>query len=1135
MAATSIEELRRAISRFRRRRHLILLAKHTGWALVAAATLFILSGVLAMALDPTPPVRFGCFTLVVAGTAGIAWAAWRSVRRSMADERQLAHYVDEHLPDLQQRLVTSMDTLDKVSFQAPSRLAEALWQDTVARVRPLNIERVADPRPAWYAFGIAALLLALLAVALIESARFSTVARQIAWPWSVSAGRMAAAAAFEVEPGDILIRRGSDVTVRARFKKAAPQKVTLNVRQGSSQWRPVAMQIGSAPEETEYLLSEVTADTRYYVASAAGKSAAFHIQVFDLTRMDRIDVHYRYPPHTGLKNKTEENAGDIVAPAGTRVSLEIGFNDTVEKGLLKFNDGSRIDLDLEGRTATAAFEVTKDGTYIVDAVDREGRKIENPGEYLIRAVPDLPPELTLNAPGGDKKVMALEEVTIEAAATDDFGLTHFALRYSVAGGQENSMSFMTGAQQPAPASLEGKAVIYLEDLQVAPGDFISYYLTAADNSSAGTRAEVMSDIYFLEVIRTDEEFRRASGPGGGGGGGQGGQNRSPSALVQTQKNIIAATWKLLNRQATMPAERFAEEVRIVAESQQNIAQRAKMSLSRLSERFSFADESFDQAVVHLFEAVTHMQKAAENLFAQDLKEALGPEQAALQAILKAEAESRRTAIQMARNRGSGSGQADQSQEREDLRRLFEMEMGRLENRYEMPASAAAAENAGQNDLLNKLRELARRQERLSRAQEDAARRKDRMSEAERKRRLEELRREQEALQREAEALARNGSPADQSAGGRSSMRSLDQAIDQMRRAARDLQRGEGSTAAASGRRALEQLREQEKQVQRRHTASVDELARSLGRKGEQLQSREDRILEQMQALRSGEDGAGKEAASRDERETVSDVIADKDRLLKDLKEARETIWAIGDRGRQSHPELARRALETLRELESERIGRRIEESKADLQKGRTALAAENEKGIQQSIERLAGRLKHFNLQDPQPGPQRIAQAAENAAALLAELEDLQRQTESMQSAENGSNPSPSARQLSSRGAASGQPQQWQRMRDDFERSRSRAQGLAQPWAQGQGWSAAARSIHRELSSRRIEDFLGQPDLWQRLVEPARELAAALAAQAEIDRVEDSPLAVAQQKPPERYKSLVETYYRNLSETTAKPN
>ena len=121
--------------------------------------------------------------------------------------------------------------------------------------------------------------------------------------------------------------------------------------------------------------------------------------------------------------------------------------------------------------------------------------------------------------------------------------------------------------------------------------------------------------------------------------------------------------------------------------------------------------------------------------------------------MKAESESRQTRIQVARSRSGGRGGSEQ-QERQDLRELFEMEMGRLENRYELPQQAAARQNSEEEDTLAKLRDLARRQERLNRAQTDLARRRDHMTEEQKKRRLEQLRREQEELSRQAQELTR---------------------------------------------------------------------------------------------------------------------------------------------------------------------------------------------------------------------------------------------------------------------------------------------------------------------------------------------------------------------------------------------
>jgi hypothetical protein len=1126
MKPPSIEQLRYEISRVRRRRNVILHVRQIGWRLAGLLALFILCGFLEMVFHPSAPARIFFFCLFGVATGAVGWGYLRAVQRFSSDDKRLAQYVDDHTPDLEQRLITAMDYWEKQGEKTPSQLVESLWQDTAARVRDRNIQQVTTAGPAWFAAGSAMVLICLLTVALWDSTRFAGAARRVIWPWSLPAAAIDPSAALQVVPGDILIRRGSDVTVVARIENAPSGEVFLHLQAQAADWKRIRMQAEDSEREFMHYLSAVTTDTTYFVDIGTRRSRQYRIRVFDLPRIETIDVAYVYPAHTGMKNKTEKDAGDIIAPEGTGVRLHIAFNRPIQKGTLKFEDGSTIDLTPEANFATGAFVVAGDGTYTVDAVDSEGRKIENPMEYLIRSIPDSPPEVSVTMPGRDLKVMALEEVTINAAAKDDFGLTNFALNYSIAGGDEQNVYFLDGAKQQGSPAIDASSIIYLEDLQLAPGDFVAYYLTAADNNGVAGPSEVISDIYFLEVINTDEEFRRASAQGGGGG--QSGQGRPQSALVENQKNIIAATWKLLNRQKKMPTDKFSEEVKVVAQSQREVAQRAQMSLNRLSERFSFADESYDQAIAHLFEAVMHMQAAAEKLFSENLKEALGPEQAALQAILKAESKSRRTDIQTARNRGGSGGGSDQNREREDLRELFEMEMGRLENRYEMPAAAAGRAAAGQEDVLKRLRELAHRQERLNRAQVDADRRKNRMTQEQQRRHLEQLRREQEALSRQAEALSQKWSRRAGDNRTRSSMRSLERAVDQMREAARNLGRQDAGGAAASGREALQNLRDQQQLAQRRQATSVFDLIKELDEKAAQLQLQEKEILEKMEGLRADNSSQLAREARRSSQsapDSVTDIIVKKDRLQDELAETEETIWAISARGRQSQPEIARKAMEALRSLESEGIDQRIEESKDGLQDGRLNLAMEMEKEIEQSINRFSSRLQDFNLLVPKTGPERIEQAADRAAALSRELENLRRQVEASRSNQRDS----------VRARGDGRTQDLNRLRDGLARSRRYAQGLSQSGAQGDDWAVDARSIYRELTRKQIEDFMYQPDLWRALLEPARELASALRAQAEANRIKDNPFSPSEQAPPAQYEAQVETYYRSLSEKTEHKN
>src|SRR6185295_19057219 len=124
--------------------------------------------------------------------------------------------------------------------------------------------------------------------------------------------------------------------------------------------------------------------------------------------------------------------------------------------------------------------------------------LHNPGdtEYFIRTLADRPPDVRVIRPAGDKQVTPLEEVTVEARADDDFGIAAFDLVYAVRGSAEKVVPFRGDR---SATGISGSRVIYLEDLGVQPGDFVTYFARARDVARGTRSSEGRSDIFFLEV------------------------------------------------------------------------------------------------------------------------------------------------------------------------------------------------------------------------------------------------------------------------------------------------------------------------------------------------------------------------------------------------------------------------------------------------------------------------------------------------------------------------------------------------------------------------------------------------------------------------------------------------------------
>ncbi len=1138
MSNNAIDVIRNHIRRVLQRRARLLSLRQISVAVAVMATLFALFGILEMTFELPAAGRITLTVILAAAAGGFLWRCIYSRRRLGRDEQRIAHYVDEHTPQLEQRLITSMEFDEKQPSGDSLALVGRLWEDTLAQLRILDTDRVSSIRSAWPAAVAAILVVAGLFLAIRSSNEFSLAAMRVIMPWMQPQATATLSVGLTVAPGTIKIQRGTDVMLIARVANADPKQVTVYLQTDSVDWNPVPMTPEGGENTYAYFLPAVEKDVSYYVDIGVKRSVQHRISVFDLPRVEQIDVDYVYPDYTGLKNKTVKGDGDVIAPQGTQVTLHAEFSKTVEKAAIHFGDGTRLDLAANGAAASGSFTVTKDTTYTIEVVDAEQMENEDAYEYFVRSLPDAPPTVTLIRPGRDRRVMSLEEVSIAAAAEDDYGLTEFALNYMVGGGEKRQIDFLAEPNGQLQVSIQGRTTLYLEDLEVEPGELVLYYLTARDNNRMRDVAEIVSDIYFLEVVPTEEAFRRASQQAGGGGGAGGGR-RPDSALIENQKNIIAATWKLLKQRKETSSAKFAENVTTITDSQRQVMERTKMSLRRLSERLSFSDSSYQRAVEHLQQAVTHMEDAIEKLTARKLLEALGPEQSALQAIMKAEAEGRNTMIQMARRRGGGGGQ--QNREREDLKRLFEMEMGRLENRYELPNRMAASEQGSEkDDILEKLRDLARRQERLNKTQKDLNRRQDRMTAEQRKRRLEELRREQEELRQAAEELSRQMSRLAQRDGLRQwsdRRRQMEDTARQMQEAERHLRGQNTGTALNKGRQASEHLRNQEEEMRRDQQATVSNLIDALSRKARTLQQQEQQILKRLQALKNEKHDDSPQAESQTVRE-VKDVLADKEKMQEELAEAEAMLKTIGRKGRADQPDIADRAKETLGLIKSEGVKGRIEESRRMLQEGWLSLSMDTEKKIEQSIERVSKRLQNLDRTAVPSREERMRQAAVEAGGLRRELENLQKEIAALkqsnalkQRGSTGRDPQPEGQVKQPSGDDAGSAREGLQQR--LQRSRRHARGLVQPWVRGERWGIDARSIQRELSQKEIEDFLAQPDLWEKLLEPVRELESALRAEVDSSQLKKKIFSAPEETLPAPYRDLVDEYYRELSRVDRK--
>src|SRR5690606_2103842 len=217
------------------------------------------------------------------------------------------------------------------------------------------------------------------------------------------------------------------------------------------------------------------------------------------------------------------------------------------------------------------------------------------------------------------------------------------------------------AEEPAESAPAEPQIRGLE-----PGDVISYYAVAEDRGR-----EVQTDLFFIEVQPFDRSFSQSTQGGGGGGGG----GQQQDEISRRQKEILVATWNLIKERqegssSFLDEQQLHDNARMLADLQRTLAEQARTLANRTRARqLTSQDETIRQFVESLELAAESMDPAAERLEEVELQDAVAPEQAALQHLLRAEALFTDIQVSFQRNGGGSGGLAGR-----DLSELFELEM-----------------------------------------------------------------------------------------------------------------------------------------------------------------------------------------------------------------------------------------------------------------------------------------------------------------------------------------------------------------------------------------------------------------------------------------------------------------------------
>jgi hypothetical protein len=733
---------------------------------------------------------------------------------------------------------------------------------------------------------------------------------------------------INVSPGDASVESGTPVVILARFGRRMPQEAKLLF--GSEGQPPQEIVLTRNLNDAVFggIIQNVSRDMIYHVEYAGRRTRDYRITVYDYPALTRADAKIIYPSYTKLPERVVLNTRQISAIEGSQIDMTFLLNKAVTTAELITRQGSAIKLVVDGEQPniyTTSFSAMQNERYELHLADAQGRTNKVPQRFVIDVHKNLPAQIKPLFPNRDVQASPLEELSLEAEVTDDFGVTGYGLSYTFAGQQSKDIVL----SQPGTASNQKQQIrrtLTLEDFNAQPNQLLTYYFWADDIGPDGNTRRTASDIYFAEVRPFEEIFResqafmdrssRQQREQENQNGEQ--EGRDGEQLARLQKQIITATWNIKQQaDRTGGIEEQKEDLQVVQQSQDDARQQAESALNEADD--PSAAGALNEAIKHMETSLKHLSQASESAQTEELTPALAAEQAAYQELLKL----RQSEYNVALARDAQANRSERSAEFD--RQLQQLELRQNQNRYETQRLAQSEQQENQRDnvaILNRLSDLARRQNEMTDRLRDvqaalrAAQNEEQRQQAGRE--LARLRDEQLESLRDVDELQQRMDRPENRPNMTDASQQLSSARSGIQQSAEQLRQGQVSDAITSTTRAQRRLEQMQEEFRRSTTGQFVEQMRNMREQAQQLDRRQREVSSQIRRqVESQQKTLTDSGENRELAERIEQQRENMEKLLEEMKD-------ISEQAETTEPLLSRRLYDTLRRASTENVDKALE-------------------------------------------------------------------------------------------------------------------------------------------------------------------------------------------------------------------
>lgn len=300
---------------------------------------------------------------------------------------------------------------------------------------------------------------------------------------------------IDLQPGDSVIVAGEHFEIVANLFGVIPIKTLLSFREVDKEvWSSHDLPVHQ--NQAKYQFRNITRPFFYRLQAYDAETSTFTLTVHPRPMVTQITQLYRYPVYTGLQADTELEGGDIIAPVGTKVNLQIDVNISLQRAWLEFESIGHLEAKVEDNTAQIEITVAEKCHYKIGLLSQFGVSNLNPVEYRIIPKKDHPPKVQLIHPGLNSELDKTMRTFLRVELLDDFGLSHMEVHFKIEG-KTNEQFFQVPLSNPNTRETIVEYNWDLSNVNLLPGNQVTCQILAYDNNSISGPNFGKSKIFIL--------------------------------------------------------------------------------------------------------------------------------------------------------------------------------------------------------------------------------------------------------------------------------------------------------------------------------------------------------------------------------------------------------------------------------------------------------------------------------------------------------------------------------------------------------------------------------------------------------------------------------------------------------------